>query len=198
MNKHTHEMLSRLERAGIEREDAYALRRIAMTLHRWHELECGDGNDSASWCIERDETTGKAYWLNSYTMRRYPVADREKGAETRLIVVVRERHQLVGAVGFQLQALAGQLRRVAVGIEQNLIPGQLHAIARGQHRHLRDARHVDDPGCRAHARTSWTVGCHADAASLRQGHQRAAQPRVNERHAAAWTPRKPRPGPRPR
>jgi hypothetical protein len=27
-----------------------------MTLHRWHELECGTDNG----CIERDETTGKS------------------------------------------------------------------------------------------------------------------------------------------
>ena len=30
---------------GINLEDARALRRISMTLHRWYELECGDGND---------------------------------------------------------------------------------------------------------------------------------------------------------
>ena len=39
--------------AGIDHADAIALRRIAMTLHRWHELECGDGNDHASWTIAR-------------------------------------------------------------------------------------------------------------------------------------------------
>ena len=47
MNKDTFEMISRLERSGISREDAFTLRRISMTLHRWHELECGDGNDYA-------------------------------------------------------------------------------------------------------------------------------------------------------
>ena len=69
-----------LERAGIASHDAWALRRIAMTLHRWHELECGMGDG----CIERDETTDKTYWLNSYSMRRSPIADREKGALKRL------------------------------------------------------------------------------------------------------------------
>lgn len=39
--------------AGITCDDANALRRIAMTLHRWHELECGDGNACGSWCITR-------------------------------------------------------------------------------------------------------------------------------------------------
>lgn len=43
--------------AGISEDDALALRRIAMTLHRWHELECGDGNDYGSWAIERIAVT---------------------------------------------------------------------------------------------------------------------------------------------
>jgi hypothetical protein len=73
-------MLARLERAGFTTDDALALRRISMTLHRWHEMECGVDNG----CIERDETTGKAYWLNSHTMRRSPIADRETGALKRL------------------------------------------------------------------------------------------------------------------
>jgi hypothetical protein len=42
-----------LQVAGINYEDACALRRISMTLHRWHELECGDSNDYGSWCITR-------------------------------------------------------------------------------------------------------------------------------------------------
>ena len=56
MNRATHEMLSRLELAGIRYSDAAALRRAAMTLHRWFELECGD--DSNQWgsvSLERDE-----------------------------------------------------------------------------------------------------------------------------------------------
>lgn len=84
MNRDTYEMLARLEKAGISREDAFALRRISMTLHRWHEMECGVDNG----CIERDETTGKAYWLNSHTMRRFPIADRETGALRRLKALI--------------------------------------------------------------------------------------------------------------
>ncbi len=45
----THDMLQRLQNLGIDREDAWALRRISMTLHRWHELECG----TDAGCIER-------------------------------------------------------------------------------------------------------------------------------------------------
>jgi len=48
--ENTRWMLNALEGAGVSTDDAHALRRISMTLHRWHELECGDGNG----CIERD------------------------------------------------------------------------------------------------------------------------------------------------
>lgn len=40
-------------------EDAVALRRISMTLHRWHELECGDGNSYGSWAIVRGNKVRK-------------------------------------------------------------------------------------------------------------------------------------------
>lgn len=84
MNKDTAYMLSTLERAGISFQDALKLRRIAMTLHRWHELECGTENG----CIERDEVTDKPYWLNAYSGKRYSTADREKGAIKRLAAVM--------------------------------------------------------------------------------------------------------------
>ena len=80
MNKDTVYMLGTLQRAGISLDDAYALRRISMTLHRWHELECGIDNG----CVERAEDTGKAYWRNSYSGKRYLIADRETGALKRL------------------------------------------------------------------------------------------------------------------
>lgn len=55
--------IDRLRESGISYDDAVALRRISMTLHRWHELECGDGNDYASWCIVRGYETNKpGYW----------------------------------------------------------------------------------------------------------------------------------------
>ena len=74
------ECIDTLRRLGIEYDDAVALRRIAMTLHRWHELECGTYTGG----IERDERTGKPYWRNVYNNRSYPVADRETGALRRL------------------------------------------------------------------------------------------------------------------
>jgi len=78
--KYDYDSVAALERAGISYQDATALRRISMTLHRWHELECGIDNG----CVERDETTGKTYWLNSMSGRRYPTPDRETGAIKRL------------------------------------------------------------------------------------------------------------------
>ncbi len=41
--------------AGISFDDACAFRRISMTLHRWHELECGDGDNHGSWAIVRGD-----------------------------------------------------------------------------------------------------------------------------------------------
>ena len=83
------ELQRRLERRGIIAtiEQAATLRRAEMTLHRWAELECGDGNDYASWAIERDETTGKPYFArypHNGKPSRTAIPDREKGALRRV------------------------------------------------------------------------------------------------------------------
>jgi len=85
--KTTHQIAQRL---GISFEDANTLRRAERTLHTWGEQECGDGNDYASWAIERDETTGKPFrcvYPHSGTMTKTPVADREAGALRRVAEV---------------------------------------------------------------------------------------------------------------
>lgn len=92
MNKHEAERQTRqqdnLRKLGFTREEAESLRRISMTLHRWHEMECGtDGG-----CVERDEETGKTYWLNIYNSRRAPIADRETGAKKRLAAILAQRN----------------------------------------------------------------------------------------------------------
>ena len=87
----------RLTAAGISLEHAQALRRISMTLHRWHELECGDSNDYASWCITRGRKAGKVFEYDDngkpYLERHAHtsndatyslMADRERGALARL------------------------------------------------------------------------------------------------------------------
>ena len=83
MKDYVYRMMKQLERAGVEWSDAVALRRIAMALHRWFELECGiDGG----W-IERDDTTGFPYFHYETTggnAKRHRVADREAGALNRL------------------------------------------------------------------------------------------------------------------
>ena len=88
MNRQTLEMLNRVQRRGLSLDDALAVRRIAMTLTRWYELKCGDGNGY----IARDETTGKPYYVNCNSRylspndprARWSVPDRERGAIRRL------------------------------------------------------------------------------------------------------------------
>ena len=87
-----HESALLAQRLGIPIEDANILRRAQLTLHRWAELECGDGNDYASWAIERDETTDKPYmcrYPHDGKMHRSPVADREAGALRRVAEVCK-------------------------------------------------------------------------------------------------------------
>jgi len=74
---------------GFTRDEAESLRRISMTLHRWHERECGDENG----CIERDEETGRAYWRSAISGRRCAVPDRETGAHTRLAKIIVNRNE---------------------------------------------------------------------------------------------------------
>jgi len=83
-----------LTRRGVAVTFAQAatLRKAERTLHRWAEQECGDGNDFASWAIERDETTGKAYkavYPHNGPARRYAIADSEKGALKRVQAVCK-------------------------------------------------------------------------------------------------------------
>lgn len=84
--------LMALARMGISDNDARALRRISMTLRRWHELECGSGNDHYSFAIKRDEATQKPYivrWRNSDSKAyRVPTPDRERGALKRLAAIM--------------------------------------------------------------------------------------------------------------
>jgi len=91
------ECVPRLVAIGISVDDAYALRRIAMTLHRWHELECGDGNNYGSWAIERDDNgDGSPYMVHHHYLHgrgkdyttRTKIADREQGARKRLAKIM--------------------------------------------------------------------------------------------------------------
>jgi hypothetical protein len=83
---HTYNAMMRL---GFTFNECERMRRISMTLHRWHELECGDHSGH----IERDETTGKPYFVGAKNGRRYPVADRETGAHRRLSEIIKTRNE---------------------------------------------------------------------------------------------------------
>lgn len=72
--------LTQVQSCGIPLIDAIALRRIALTLHRWHEHECNGA-------IQRDGERGDGapYWHSTHDGRRlYRAPDRERGALKRL------------------------------------------------------------------------------------------------------------------
>lgn len=89
-------LLHRLMDLGFTLEESNTLRRAQLTLHRWDEQECGDGNAYASWAIERDEVTGKpfraTYPHNGKSYRR-AIPDREAGAMRRVLKIVKARNE---------------------------------------------------------------------------------------------------------
>lgn len=97
---------NQLYNLGISHDDAIALRRISMTLHRWYEMECGDDNGYASYCISRGKKTGKVFEYDddgkpylemhphSGSETRYlEMADRERGAHKRLARIMAKYPQ---------------------------------------------------------------------------------------------------------
>lgn len=105
----------------IAREDAESLRRISMTLHRWHELECGtDGGciergrmarhsnrraprqpDGTRWPQEFESNeNGAPYWAdhNGERTRYHKIPDREAGALKRLAVIMSRYPSLTSYV----------------------------------------------------------------------------------------------------
>lgn len=111
MNRDTLVMLERLRNAGISMDDALALRRISMTLHRWHEMECGDSNNYGSWVIVRGRKEDGAFvhdddgapYLERHHYRHGQgqdsvaytrIADRERGALARLAAIMAKHPAL--------------------------------------------------------------------------------------------------------
>lgn len=99
MPKNRYDAIRALQSIGVTRDDATALRRISMTLHRWHERECGDSNDRYSVSLVRGykgldgnfvyDDAGLAFEeLHSHCGSAKPsyrqVPDRERGALKRL------------------------------------------------------------------------------------------------------------------
>lgn len=100
-------MMNALEQLGFDASEREALRRISMTLHRWHELECGDSNEHKSWSIERDEETNRPYMVEHMHVQARPggsiysnngtyrtrIPDRETGARKRLAAIIEARNK---------------------------------------------------------------------------------------------------------
>jgi hypothetical protein len=90
----TNKSVKALVAAGIDINDAIALRRISMTLGRWHERLCGD----IYGYVDRDEATGKTYWYSNMTDQRFRVLDRESGARKRLAKIMEKYPQFVAYI----------------------------------------------------------------------------------------------------
>jgi hypothetical protein len=99
--------LETIIRAGISSEDARALRRISITLHRWHELECGADNGYASFVVTRGRKEKREFiydengspFIESHphsgAKTSYePIADRERGAKDRLAKIMTRYPEL--------------------------------------------------------------------------------------------------------
>ncbi len=112
----TESMLTRLTNLLVEhaspenkiigpRADAESLRRISMTLHRWHEGECGDSNQWGAWVITRgkkekgvfthDDDGAPFYERHWYYHGKKPdtvtyelMVDKERGAKRRLASIM--------------------------------------------------------------------------------------------------------------
>ena len=95
-----HRMYNALQSLGFSFDECEKLRRISMTLHRWHELECGDGDEFSDWAIERDNNGEGAPYLVRRIHPRHGtqgrttktrIADRETGARKRLAKILESR-----------------------------------------------------------------------------------------------------------
>lgn len=101
MNKHTLELIQRLNTLGFSNDEAFALRRIAMIFSAWDEAECGSSSNWASVAIERDEETGKPFrvWmphnLPPSKATRTAIPDREAGAQRRLDKIMAKHPKFV-------------------------------------------------------------------------------------------------------
>lgn len=107
-----------LRSLGFTQAEAESLRRISMTLRRWHEMECGTGNGQVSHSVEREneDGTGRPFMRTQYPTptgyvdRRHPIPDRETGAKKRLAAILGQRNGRPAIVAGRLNAApAGKL-----------------------------------------------------------------------------------------
>lgn len=104
MNRQQAQDRARMEAAitglGFTPAEVQQLRRISMTLRRWHELECGTGEGQRTWHVEREgpDGDGKPVMVTNYPTAqgwkqdRHPIADREAGALRRLARIMARRN----------------------------------------------------------------------------------------------------------
>lgn len=95
-----HRMYNALQGLGFTFDECERLRRISMTLRRWHELECGSGDDFADWAVERDNNGEGVPYLVKHIHKRNGneartikkrIADRETGAKKRLAKLLESK-----------------------------------------------------------------------------------------------------------
>jgi hypothetical protein len=112
--RQTHQENTLLE-LGFTRAEADQIRRISMTLHRWHELECG----TDSYCISRGHWNAETHSLDydddgdpfyefaggSGRNRYQRIPDREKGAIKRLNAIIGDRNKRAVTPGSSQTAL---------------------------------------------------------------------------------------------
>jgi hypothetical protein len=85
---------------GFTFQETETLRRAEMTLHRWHELECGNSNVyGTSYSLNRNKETGKPFMEYHHRDGRtaqsaYP--DKEKGALQRIAETLKGKENIVG------------------------------------------------------------------------------------------------------
>lgn len=65
--KERQQAIDRAMSCGLSYADAVAVRRCALTLHRWYELECGDSNESCSWAIVRGKAAKREFYRDPVT-----------------------------------------------------------------------------------------------------------------------------------
>jgi hypothetical protein len=85
---------------GFSYDETETLRRAELTLHRWHELECGNSNDyGMSWHLERESEGEKPWMVTSWPngqRSRVPHPDKETGALRRIAEVLKGKENIAG------------------------------------------------------------------------------------------------------
>jgi hypothetical protein len=92
-NQKLADLINKKFSVSITTADAKILRRAQLVLRRWHEGECGNSNNYASWAIERDPITQKPYknyYPNAGENYRVPIKDFERGALKRIEQVCKK------------------------------------------------------------------------------------------------------------